>query len=82
MKKVRSQKFKNKKIPIYIEKGSDGFYVVECPLFHGCYSQGKTLDAALRNIKEAIELALEEKDNADALKNRKVEEVSLHTITV
>lgn len=73
---------KDKKLPIYIEKGGDGFYVVECPLFHGCYSQGKTLDAALRNIREAIELALEEKENRDVLKNRKVEEVSLHTITV
>jgi len=29
---------------------------VECPLFRGCYTQGKTLDEALKNIKEVIEL--------------------------
>ena len=47
----------NKQLPVFIEKDEDGFYVVECPLFDGCYTQGKTLDEAVENIKEAIELA-------------------------
>lgn len=35
-------------------------YWVECPVFEGCYSQGKTIDQALKNIQEAIELCREE----------------------
>jgi predicted RNase H-like HicB family nuclease len=34
-------------------------YVVDVPELPGCMSQGKTVDAALRNVREAIELYLE-----------------------
>jgi hypothetical protein len=30
--------------------------VVECPLFDGCYTQGKTIDEALKNIREVLEM--------------------------
>jgi len=43
-----------------MERDEDGIYVVECPAFEGCYSQGATLDEALKNIHEAIELCLED----------------------
>ena len=36
-----------------------GWYVTECPVIPGCMSQGKTLDEAIANIKEAIEGCLE-----------------------
>jgi predicted RNase H-like HicB family nuclease len=36
-----------------------GGYVVTCPSIVGCHSQGKTVEAALANIREAIELCLE-----------------------
>lgn len=34
-------------------------YVAEVPELPGCMSQGKTIEAALRNVKEAIQLYLE-----------------------
>jgi len=34
-------------------------YVVDVPQLPGCMSQGKTIDEALANIKEAITLYLE-----------------------
>jgi len=37
-----------------------GGYVVSCPALPGCYSQGDTIDEALENIKEAIQLCLED----------------------
>ena len=43
-------------LPLFIEKDENGVYVVECPFFEGCYSQGKTLDEALKNIREVIML--------------------------
>ena len=35
-------------------------YVVTCPSLPGCYSQGHTAEEALANIREAIELVLED----------------------
>lgn len=75
-------KFRGTQVPVFIEKDEDGFYVVECPLFEGCYSQGKTADEALRNIREVIELITEEKKNRDTLEKYHPEELSLHTITL
>ena len=69
-------------VPVFIEKDEDGFYVVECPLFEGCYSQGKTVDEALRNIREVIDLIAEEKKNWEILASYHPRELSLHTITL
>ena len=68
-------------LPIIIEKDEDNFYVVECPVFSGCYTQGRTIDEALKNIKEVIDLCLEEKENKEALKNFHPRELSFHTLT-
>jgi len=54
-------KFHNLQFPIFVEKDEDNFYVVECPTLEGCYSQGKTLDKAIDNIKEVIQLILDRK---------------------
>jgi predicted RNase H-like HicB family nuclease len=40
--------------------GEDGYWVVECPSLPGCISQGKTKAEALANIKEAIDLWIED----------------------
>ena len=69
-------------LPLFVEKDEDGFYVVECPLFEGCYTQGKTLDQALKNIREVIELILEEKESRKILHSYRPREISLHTITL
>jgi predicted RNase H-like HicB family nuclease len=37
-----------------------GGYVVSCPALPGCYTQGNTIEEALENIKEAIQLCLED----------------------
>jgi len=68
--------------PLFVEKDEDGFYVVECPLFEGCYAQGKTIDQALKNIREVIRLILEEKDSREILHSYRPREISLHTITL
>ena len=40
-------------------EGEDGWYVVECPAIPGCVSQGRTVEEALKNIKDAIRGCLE-----------------------
>ena len=68
-------------LPIIIEKDEDGFYVVECPLFSGCYSQGKTLDEAVKNIKEVVDICLKEKENKQIMKGYKPQEISFLTLS-
>jgi predicted RNase H-like HicB family nuclease len=75
-------KHREMQVPVFIEKDEDGFYVVECPLFEGCYSQGKTVDEALRTIREVIYLIVEEKRNREILRTYHPKELSLHTITL
>ena len=82
MVKIKSKFSYNRRLPLIVEKGEDGFYVIDCPLFEGCYTQGKTLDEALCNIREVIELILKEKGTREILKSYNPEEISLHTITV
>lgn len=49
-----------KSFPVILETEEDGGYVVSCPIIAGCYSQGETLEEALNNIREAIQLCSEE----------------------
>ena len=45
---------------VIIHKAEEGGYWVEAPALPGCYSQGETMEETLTNIKEAIELHLED----------------------
>ena len=56
MKKIR----KNIHLPILLEIDADGFYIVSCPVFKGCHTYGKNIEEALDNIKEVIDICLEE----------------------
>lgn len=48
---------------VIIERDEDGYYVGEVPQLKACYSQGKTIDELIANIKEVIELSLEEESD-------------------
>ena len=45
-----------------VERDEDGIFVGEVPQLKACYSQGKTLDELIKNIKEVIEMCLEEEE--------------------
>jgi len=44
---------------VTVEQDEGGPYVAKCPAIPGCLSRGKTLEEALENIQEAMELCLE-----------------------
>jgi predicted RNase H-like HicB family nuclease len=46
-------------VKVILEKGEDGYYAVHCPSLKSCWSQGKTREEALANIREAIKLYLD-----------------------
>jgi predicted RNase H-like HicB family nuclease len=48
------------KYTVVLEREPDGGYVVSVPVLPGCVSQGDTRDEALANIREAMELYLED----------------------
>ena len=52
---------------VLIEKDEDGFFVGEVPCLKACYSQGKTIDELMRNMREVIELCLESKDETASM---------------
>jgi predicted RNase H-like HicB family nuclease len=46
--------------PIVVESDSDGYFV-SCPALQGCYGQGSTYEEAVKNIKDAIRLHIEDR---------------------
>ncbi len=48
------------KYTVVLERESDGGYVVSVPVLPGCISQGDTRQEAISNIREAIELYIED----------------------
>ncbi len=46
-------------ITVVVAEGEDGYFVARCPALKSCWSQGRTREEALENIREAIDLYLE-----------------------
>lgn len=57
---------------VIIEQDTDsGYYIASVPDLRSCYTQGKTVEEARKNIREVIELVLEDADvRADELSYR------------
>lgn len=45
---------------VKVWKGEDGYYVAQCVELPAAITQGKTKKEALENVKDAIELVLED----------------------
>jgi len=74
-------------LPILIEQDEDNYYIVSCPVFKGCHSYGATIDEALSNIKEVIDMCIEEQEkekgpNINRFVGFREMQVSLKTVTV
>lgn len=47
------------KLKVILEPSNEGGYTVYVPSLPGCISEGDTVEEAMKNIREAIELYLE-----------------------
>jgi len=56
------------RFPVIVEVDEDGYYIVSCPLFKGCHTYGETIEEAMDNIREVIEMCLEEEGTDRAVK--------------
>ena len=51
------------KLKVILEPSADGGYTAYVPSLPGCISEGETVEAAMGNIREAVELYLEPVDD-------------------
>ena len=65
------------KFLVTLERGEDGWIVVDCPALPGCVSQGRTVEEALANIREAIQVSLETRHDEDLPLGLEVAEVEV-----
>jgi predicted RNase H-like HicB family nuclease len=47
-------------LQVVIEQDEDGVYVASCPALQGCYTQGDTYEESMKNIRDVIQMCLEE----------------------
>ena len=67
---IKISETKTLHLPILIEQDEDNFYIVSCPVFKGCHSYGTSVDEALMNIKEAIDMCIDEDKEKSSEINR------------
>ena len=54
------RKMKTYHLPVVVETDEDGIFIVSCPVFKGCHSYGSTIDEALDNLKEVVQMCIDE----------------------
>ncbi|HLF33560.1 MAG TPA: type II toxin-antitoxin system HicB family antitoxin [Cyclobacteriaceae bacterium] len=81
---MKTSEKKTLHLPILVEQDEDDFYIVSCPVFKSCHSYGKTIDEALANIKEVIDMCIDEEKEKVSEINRFIGfreiQVSLKTV--
>ncbi len=63
--------------PVVVEKDDKGYFFAYTPSLQGCYTQGKSLTEALENMKEVIELHVEDRlEEKEAIPRRRPVSIS------
>jgi predicted RNase H-like HicB family nuclease len=45
---------------VIVEQDEAGYFVAECPALQACYTQGKTYEEVIANIKDVLAMCLED----------------------
>lgn len=56
---------KRKKFYVVIERDKDELYIGEVPQIKAFYSQGETIEQLMQNIREVIDMCLEELEDKE-----------------
>lgn len=51
---------------VLIEQDEDGTYIAKVPDIPGCYTQGKTVEQAMKRVEEAVRVCIESDEEMDA----------------
>lgn len=68
------------RLPVVIEHDADGYYAF-CPELQGCYAQGETYEEVIENIRDAIQLHIEDR-KADGEEISQPDSISLTSVEV
>ena len=78
-KNIKNQNFV---FSIIVEKDSNGYFA-ECRELQGCYTEGKTYEEVMKNIKEVIALHIEDrKERGDLIAPENQGNISLTTFSL
>lgn len=67
--KTNKSVLNKKQFKVVIEHGEDGYFIATVPTLPGCHTQGKTIKELNNNVKEVIQLCLDEaRENPEYLK--------------
>lgn len=68
---------------VVIEQDEDGFYVADVPALQGCYTQGKTFEEVLKNIREVISMWVQEmREDGQTIETQYPEIVGIKTLEI
>lgn len=68
---------------VVIEQDEDGFYVADVPALQGCYTQGKTFEEVLKNIREVISMCVQEmREDGQTIETQYPEIVGIKTLEI
>ena len=59
-------------LTVVVEKDEEGNYLAICPALQGCYTEGITMQEALKNIEDAMKLHIEERLDKGEVINEEV----------
>ena len=68
---------------VVIEQDEDGCYIADVPALEGCHSQGRTFEEALANVREVIEMCVQEMlEEGKAIESQYPEVVGIKTLEI
>jgi len=67
---------------VVVEQDEAGFFVAECPALKACYTQGRTYEEAIKNIRDVIGLCLADLKTRGAEIPRQAEIIGVKRIEV
>jgi len=62
---------------VIIERDESGYYFADVPALQSCYTQADNLDALMKNVREVIELCLEDGDSQEPMEFVGVQRISV-----
>ncbi len=74
---------KTYRFQVIIEQDEDGLYVADVPSLQGCHTQGETFEEALENIREVIEMCIQEmREDGETIESRYPEVIGIKTLEI
>jgi predicted RNase H-like HicB family nuclease len=68
---------------VVIEQDEDGYYVAHVPALKACYTQGKTFEEAMENIREVIAMCVQElREDGVEIETQYPEVIGIKTVEI